>query len=209
MKPFADVTTNLATCLLAAGVAVYLMAENDPTHNTGSDDEEDVGEQVHIPEKIRIVFVMMVGMMAIFNFTGFPQKVVDGQWEDTIFGEKFFPTTSWGLTMSVKQKRMLAGIMEMIGLLMTRFDKDTGSDDSSTASTIRAFGYGIIFVMYSRGTMINARIALSKALATLIVATTAAVFLSVEMENDFILTATTLKNAATTIVRDDVDEKIA
>mmetsp|Transcript_126889 Transcript_126889/g.189311 ORF Transcript_126889/g.189311 Transcript_126889/m.189311 type:complete len:201 (-) Transcript_126889:147-749(-) len=190
-----DATTNLATALLMVGVAAYLFGMYDITkimkssENENGDDMKPVA--VDISERLRIAFSTVVAIVAMSNITGFPQKLVKGQWEETMFGAKFFP---WPCC-TVRQKRILAGILEMAGLCLTIVCQD------DNFAVVRAFGYGVIFVMYGRGTMINSRIALKKALFTLLVASIAAFLLSAEMQNDVLLGGTEVNSGGDNDVR--------
>jgi hypothetical protein len=155
-----DVTTNLATGLLAAVVASIIMGLGDL----------DLDLKLEMPDELRAIFFAVTGIVAITNVTGKPKGVVDGQWEETIFGDKFFPFEELNNT----QKRVLTGTMESIGILLTLMT--TGHEK------LRACGYGILCVMYGRGSMINVRIKLDKAVFTACVSVMAALLSLAELQ---------------------------
>jgi hypothetical protein len=107
---------------------------------------------LELPDDLRAIFLSVTTIFAFMNLTGVPKKVVSRQWEETGFGELFFPFDG----MKNKDRRFLAGIIESLGILLTltRFVE------------LRGWGYAIPMVMYGRGALVNARIQLWKALAT-------------------------------------------
>ena len=126
-----------------------------------------------LPDHVRVMYVFIVGLLAIMNITGQPKYVVDQHWQQTIFGTKFFKTTK----LTIPQKRQLAGIIELFGLFLSTIHNITSTmfDDPSTMVTllamnkIRAIGYGIIFIMYGRGALINSQISFGGMMSTLLV----------------------------------------
>lgn len=156
-----DTTTDLATGLLTLGIASFAMGVRK------------VHTQLDIPEPVRQLYTFFVALLALFNLTGLPSKIVKEQWEETIFGKSFFPTAS----LTILQKRRLAGLIESTGLALSTL---------STNPTLRASGYGIIFVMYGRGAMVNSRIGLGSTLFTLLISATALFLFTAELQIDLV-----------------------
>lgn len=96
------------------------------------------------------LFKYITGMFCATNLLGIPRHFVDDLWERTIFGETFIPTSS--LTNS--QKRVLAGLGELVGIALT----------DSIHWRVRATGYAILMIMFGRGALINTRISMTKAM---------------------------------------------
>ena len=136
-------------------------------------DHDTTMPQHILPDHVRVLYVFVVGLLALMNVTGQPKFVVDQHWEHTIFGTKFFKTNK----LTTPQKRRLAGIIELVGLFLSTTHNITSTlyDDASNIVTlvpmnkIRAIGYGIIFVMYGRGALINSQISFVGMISTLLV----------------------------------------
>lgn len=86
------------------------------------------------------VLLLAMACTSLTNIFGWPREVIE-HWEGG-FGERFFPFEGISLT----QKRILAGAMEMSSIFFMRPKK------------ARAFGTGLITAMYTWGTVVNAQL---------------------------------------------------
>ena len=193
-----DSTVDLLTGVMVIGVTSFVLGLRTIGFVEG--DDEDSFVKFNVPNEVHFIFNVLVGLIAMFNLTGSPSFIVDQHWEKTIFGNKFFPTKR----LTIPQKRVLAGIIELVGLLLCTttasssviekppdvYDVEDAllADDNNTAK-IRAIGYGIIFVMYGRGAMINSQIYSfgGSTLATLLVSVTALFQFTAELQNDLMM----------------------
>ena len=97
-----------------------------------------------MPASLKNIFRAYVGFTSTANVLGLPKKNAEEHWEGTNFGDKFFPTSA----LSAVQKRILAGVLEGTGLLLT----------FSTDERLRTLGYGGIIELYVRGAMVISQI---------------------------------------------------
>lgn len=89
-------------------------------------------------------FLGLASIMALSNMFGVPEKIVKEHWETSGFGNMFFPTKD----LTDSQKRQLAGILEMLGILMAATDIPWKA----------SLGYGLLVCMYSRGSWCQFRL---------------------------------------------------
>jgi len=153
-----DTVTNLGTALLTATVAAFVAGYNRLELN------------VNLPTpELQTLVLAIVSILALANLTGLPKKLVEDQWENSVFGEKFLPIVE----LDNRHKRKLAGLIEVCAIVLTLTERPL----------FRAGGYGVIVIMYGRGAMVNTRVRLEKALFTLMVAVIAGVLMLVELQS--------------------------